>query len=57
MLQLQPQLSDYDGLYVDARGRAGGLAILWKKSIKLDLLSCSSHHMDVTIQWTTEDIP
>ncbi|KAJ8435872.1 LOW QUALITY PROTEIN: hypothetical protein Cgig2_028580 [Carnegiea gigantea] len=40
---------EYYGLYVDARGRSGGLALLWLKDIEVALLTQSSHHIDVEI--------
>lgn len=31
------KFSLYEGVAVDSRGRVGGLALLWKKSLKLEL--------------------
>ncbi|KAJ8447421.1 hypothetical protein Cgig2_019415 [Carnegiea gigantea] len=46
-----PRLGDYHGVYVDCRGRAGGLALLWGKTVNLTLQSYSSNHMDAHICW------
>jgi len=40
----------YFGVFVDARGRAGGLGLLWDKKVTLTLLSYSLHHMDAIVQ-------
>ena len=37
------------GVFVDARGRAGGLGLLWDKKVTLTFLSYSLHHMDATV--------
>lgn len=39
----------YDGIAVDSRGRAGGVAMLWKKEVKLELRSMSLHHTDMNV--------
>ena len=46
------QLGDFIGIFVDSRGRSGGLAILWGSSVSLWFLSSSFNHIDVTIQWS-----
>ena len=55
MKNLLPNLGDYHGLFVDARGRSGGLGLLWLETVTMNLLSCSLHHIDVTIQWENDD--
>jgi len=40
----------YFGVFVDARGRVGGLGLLWDKKVTLTLLSYSLHHMDAIVQ-------
>ena len=40
---------DYFGIFVDARRRVGGLALLWDKHVTVDLLSFSLHRIDVFI--------
>jgi len=47
MTAIKHKLSDYDGVFVDCRGRAGGLALLWEKTTQVTLLSYSMHHIDV----------
>ena len=44
-----PKLGDFFGIFVDARGQAGGLALPWDKLVTVDLLSCLLHHIDVSI--------
>jgi len=46
----------YFGVFVDARGRAGGLELLWDKMVNLTLLSYSLHHMDASIKLEGKDI-
>ena len=43
------KIGDFFGIFVDAKGWAGGLALHWDKSMTVDLLSCSFHHIDVSI--------
>lgn len=43
-------LRDYLGVYIDARGRAGGLGLLWEANVGVTLLSYSLHRMDATVQ-------
>ena len=43
------RLGDFFGIFVDSSGRSGGLALLWDKSVDLQFLSCSFHHIDETI--------
>ena len=42
-------IGDYFGIFVDAKGRDGGLALLWNKDVSIDLLSLSLHHIDMCI--------
>ncbi|KAJ8440216.1 hypothetical protein Cgig2_023981 [Carnegiea gigantea] len=49
------QLGDYHGAFVDARGRSGGLALLWDKNLELIVVSYSSHHIDATLKWHNQD--
>jgi len=55
MDSLLSELGDFFGVFVDARGRAGGLALLWDKKVDLTLLSYSSNHIDSTVRWEGED--
>jgi len=45
------KLGNFFAVYVDSHGRAGGLALLWEKMVKLILCSFSTHHMDASICW------
>jgi len=47
---IEHEIGDYDGVYADSRGKAGGLALLWYKTIKLNLLPLSSNHIDVEVE-------
>ena len=42
-------------MYADSHGRAGGLALLWDKSVTLTLCSYSAHHMDAYVRWGETD--
>lgn len=42
---------DFFGVAVDARGRAGGIALLWLKSVNVTLMSYSLNHSYVTVCW------
>ncbi|KAJ8445872.1 hypothetical protein Cgig2_000184 [Carnegiea gigantea] len=44
-------LGNYVGVFVDARGRAGGLALLWDKTTNVQFLFNSLHRIYVTVQW------
>ena len=50
------QLGDFTGVYVDARGRSGDLALLWDNSVSVQLLSLSLNHIDTTISLDGEDV-
>ncbi|KAJ8452678.1 hypothetical protein Cgig2_005014 [Carnegiea gigantea] len=49
MENILSKLGDFFGIFVDAKGRAGGLALLWNKLVTVDLPSCSLRHIDVSI--------
>jgi len=55
MTTLLSDLGNFHGLFVDARGRSGGLGLLWSDTVNVNLLSCSMHHIDA-IQWKGEDV-
>jgi len=38
MEKVKVELGNFYGVYVEARGRAGGLALLWDKIVTLNLL-------------------
>lgn len=46
------------GISVDKIGQSGGLALLWKKDVEVQIKSFSSHHIDCTIfvQGSTQEI-
>jgi len=50
MSVIKNKLGDYDGIFVDCRGRAGGLALLWDKANSITLLSYSMHHIDIRVE-------
>ncbi|KAL2924172.1 hypothetical protein RDABS01_028795 [Bienertia sinuspersici] len=41
---------------VSNRGRAGGLALLWSDEVIVELMSMSSHHIDVSVKSNTGDL-
>jgi len=41
MASIKNQLDDFEGLYMDALDRAGGVAVLWDKSVNFTFLSSS----------------
>jgi len=41
---------------MDTHGRAGGLSLLWDKAASMNILSCSSHHIDTIIKWDGDDV-
>ncbi|KAJ8438736.1 hypothetical protein Cgig2_013782 [Carnegiea gigantea] len=49
------QLGDYHCAFVDARGRSGGLALLWDKNLELTVVSYSSRHINATLKWHNQD--
>jgi len=49
-------LLDYNGSFVDARGWAGGLGLLWEKNIELNLLLYSLYHMDAQVKLEGESL-
>ncbi|KAJ8438476.1 LOW QUALITY PROTEIN: hypothetical protein Cgig2_008963 [Carnegiea gigantea] len=49
MESIKMKLKDFDGIAMDARGQSSGLAMFWKKSLDVSLLSISLHHIDITI--------
>ena len=55
MNDLLPKLGDFFRLFVDARGNSAGLALLCDTKVDVELLSCSSHHIDISSQWKGED--
>jgi len=48
---VRKRLGNFFGVYVGSQGRAGGLALLWERSVKLTLCSFSAHHMDAFVRW------
>jgi len=42
-------IGDFHDIFVDSRGRSGGLALLYDKNFTVNLLSCKFHHIDVKI--------
>ncbi|KAJ8431887.1 hypothetical protein Cgig2_001579 [Carnegiea gigantea] len=57
MKNLLPELGNFSGIFVDTKGRSGGLGLLWDKEMKVQFLSCSLHHIDITVQWVDDEVP
>ncbi|KAL0302975.1 UNVERIFIED_CONTAM: hypothetical protein Sradi_6165600 [Sesamum radiatum] len=51
---LKKQLNLF-GFYVDSKGKSGDLALLWQKSVDVQLQSFSRYHIDVSIQLIESD--
>lgn len=46
---------DLFGLGVDSKGKSGGLALLWRKSVSVVIQSFSHHHIDASMQGRIEE--
>ncbi|XP_056688805.1 uncharacterized protein [Spinacia oleracea] len=44
--RVKRRLGDFEGLAVDSMGRSGGVALLWRKEIEVELRTMSVHHID-----------
>ena len=42
-------IGDFFGVFVDARGQAGALALLWDKKVGVTRLSSSFHQIDFSV--------
>lgn len=49
MEQIRARLGYQGLLVVEAQGRSGGLALLWKETDQVNLISLSHHHIDVEV--------
>ncbi|XP_030945823.1 uncharacterized protein LOC115970311 [Quercus lobata] len=47
--KLKMKLGFVNGLYVQGKGRGGGLAMYWKKEVNLEIKSYSRHHIDAVV--------
>ncbi|KAJ8425101.1 hypothetical protein Cgig2_011504 [Carnegiea gigantea] len=53
-----PNIGNFEGLFVDSKGGAGGLSLLWAKgaeTLTVALLSCAINHIDMAIKWKEGD--
>ncbi|KAJ8447097.1 LOW QUALITY PROTEIN: hypothetical protein Cgig2_022826 [Carnegiea gigantea] len=55
MRLVKDQLGEFGGVYVDAQGHAGGLALLWDKLTTISFLSSSTDHIDDKVIWRNRD--
>jgi len=55
MESILTELGNLFRVFVDTRGRVGGLAFLWDKKVDATLLSYSLNHIDCTIHWEGDD--
>ncbi|KAL0411811.1 UNVERIFIED_CONTAM: putative mitochondrial protein [Sesamum latifolium] len=46
---------DFFGVNVDSRRKSGGLALLWNKSVEVQLQSMSQYHIDISIKLTVDE--
>ncbi|KAM3705616.1 hypothetical protein ACJW31_03G093700 [Castanea mollissima] len=49
MEKVRDRLGFVNGLFVPSRGHSGGLALLWKRELNLNIKSFSNFHIDATI--------
>ena len=49
MVGIKEGLKRSQGLVVPCKGRSGGLALLWKKELKVDIQSFSDSHIDAIV--------
>ena len=49
MKRVKVKLDFVNGFYVQREGKGGGLAMLWRKEINLEIKSYSKHHIDAVI--------
>ena len=47
---IKKKFGDFDGFATNARGRSGGVALLWKKGLDVSLMSILLHHMDIAVK-------
>ena len=50
METIRKTLKDFDVIAADHIGRSGGVAMLWRKGLALQLLSMSRHRIDVALK-------
>ncbi|KAL0327238.1 UNVERIFIED_CONTAM: hypothetical protein Sangu_1801800 [Sesamum angustifolium] len=46
---------DLFGCCVESRGKSGGLALLWQKSVEVQLQSFSKYHVDASVRTEESD--
>lgn len=51
--RIQRRIGFLNGVWVDPVGRAGGLALLWKKEVDVNLRSMGSRYIDINIHHST----
>ena len=49
MKKLKMKLGSVNGLYVQRKGRGGGLAMYWKKEVNLEIKSYSRQHINAVV--------
>lgn len=49
MMKVKEWCKFKNGLVVPSRGKSGGLAMLWKEEVKLDIQTYSSSHVDAWV--------
>ena len=49
MKRVKVKLDFVNGFYVQREGKGGGLAMLWRKEVNLEIKSFSKHHIDTMI--------
>lgn len=46
---IKDKLDCLEGLVVPSNERSGGLALLWKRDLQVEVLTYSNHHIDAII--------
>lgn len=50
------ELGDFSGLFVDSRGRADGLVLLWMKDIYCNIVLCFLRYIDTEVKLSELDL-
>ena len=54
MVMVRDKCEFKNGFFVDSNGTSGGLALLWKEEIRLDVQTYSQTHIDALVEGETD---
>ena len=54
MVMVRDKCEFKNGFFVDSNGASGGLALLWKEEIRLDVQTYSQTHIDALVEGETD---